>query len=143
MTVKQISVLWKINPAALLNLLIFYRNTKLICVRCPLRKRKDFGILRIIVDNPEKAAEVIQNAHYVFSVTPVLAVAIPDEPGSLSEILHTLANHDISLEIYMLLLPDKRKWLIWYSGVADNDKATKVLTDHNIKLATQEELFQI
>ena len=56
---------------------------------------------------------------------------------------HTLANHDISLEYTYAFITRQEKVAYMVFRVADNDKATKVLTDHNIKLATQEELFQI
>ena len=143
MTVKQISVFVENKPGRLAEFIDILSEHKIDMRAMSIAETQDFGILRIIVDNPEKAAEVIQNAHYVFSVTPVLAVAIPDEPGSLSEILHTLANHDISLEYTYAFITRQEKVAYMVFRVADNGKATKVLTDHNIKLATQEELFQI
>ena len=58
----------------------------------------DFGILRVIVDDSYNTACILKEAGYVFSITSVLAVAIPDKPGSLLEILNILKDSNINLE---------------------------------------------
>ena len=47
----------------------------------------DFGILRIIADNPEKAIEILHNANFTTKTTSVLAVTVRDEVGSLASVL--------------------------------------------------------
>ena len=112
---KTISVFVENKPGRLAEFIDILSEHKIDMRAMSIAETQDFGILRIIVDNPEKAAEVIQNAHYVFSVTPVLAVAIPDERGACLRSSTLWLIMTSVWNIHMLLLPDKRKWLIWYS----------------------------
>ena len=65
MTVKQISVFVENKPGRLAEFIDILSEHKIDMRAMSIAETQDFGILRIIVDNPEKAAEVIQNAHYV------------------------------------------------------------------------------
>ena len=56
---------------------------------------KEFGIVRIIADNPEKAAEVLTNDGWIFQKTPVIAVVIPDVPGGMADVLDALTEKEI------------------------------------------------
>ena len=60
----------------------------------------NFGILRIIVDDPDKAVDVMRNAGYTVSTTEVLAVEVPDQPGGLHQVLDILRKEGISIVIY-------------------------------------------
>ena len=60
----------------------------------------NFGILRIIVDDPDKAVDVMRNAGYTVSTTEVLAVEVPDQPGGLHQVLDILRKEGISISIY-------------------------------------------
>ena len=57
-----------------------------------LAEREDFGIVKIIVDDVYNASTVLREADYVLSITKVLAVEIPDEPGALARILHVFGK---------------------------------------------------
>ena len=59
---------------------------------------QDFGILRLIVSDSDRAIAVLKEAGCVVSVTQVLAVAIPDSPGSLAKVSRILADNHISIE---------------------------------------------
>ncbi len=58
----------------------------------------DFGILRLIVDNVEKAQLVLKEKGFTVSKTEVVAVEVPDTPGGLSSILHLLDEAAINVE---------------------------------------------
>lgn len=58
----------------------------------------DFGILRIIVDDPEKTERILRGAGLTVSITSVLAVKIQDRAGGLHEALKVLSDHDITVE---------------------------------------------
>ncbi|MEE0777025.1 MAG: ACT domain-containing protein [Bacillota bacterium] len=143
MTVKQISVFLENKPGRLAEFIDILSENKIDMRAMSIAETQDFGILRIIVDDPEKTAEVVKASNCVFSITPVLAVAIPDEPGALSDILHTLAKNEISLEYTYAFITRQEKTAYMVFRVADNDKATEVLSNHGIKLASQDELFKI
>lgn len=87
MSVKQISVFLENRTGGLVDFTqVLYENN--IDIRAfSIAEAPDFGIARVIVDDFEKAKDTLKHAGYVISVTPVLAVAIPDRAGGLYEVL--------------------------------------------------------
>ena len=65
----------------------------------------DFGLLRLIVPDVEKAAEVLREANYAVMVTDVLCINCSNVPGSLSAVLEKLASNDVFIE-YMYAFSD-------------------------------------
>lgn len=66
----------------------------------------DFGILRLIVDRPDEAYQVLKEAGFTASETNVIGVQIPDCPGGLAQIMEVLAEAHINIE-YLYALPEK------------------------------------
>ncbi len=63
-----------------------------------LADNSDFGILRVIVSNPTKALEALKEQKFAVSLTDVLHLQITNSPGSLSTVLHILANEGVYIE---------------------------------------------
>ncbi|MFB3829518.1 MAG: ACT domain-containing protein [Bryobacteraceae bacterium] len=59
---------------------------------------QQFGILRLIVSDWQKARTVLQEAGYVTTATEVVAVEVPDRPGGLAEVLEALENCEVNIE---------------------------------------------
>ena len=106
-----------------------------------LADTRDFGVLRIIVDNPQGADQVLRDAGYVFSITPVLAVSIADTPGSLGQILRTLANAEIGVEYLYAFVTRKAGNAGVVLRADDNGHAARTLAESGIKTVGPEELF--
>ena len=100
----------------------------------------DYGVLRIIVDNAEKATAILMQHGYLLSMTPVLVVAVPDQPGGVAEILATLAEGNIDIEyMYSLFTHAAGKAYIVFR-VAEEEKFIALLSSHGITPSTNEEL---
>ena len=68
----------------------------------------DYGILRLIVNDPEKALESLKQSGMTVSLTTVIAVEIPDTPGALNNVVAILSENGISIEyMYAFLNPTK------------------------------------
>ena len=78
----------------------------------------DFGILRLIVNEVEKAVEVLRNENFAVMLTDVVCISCPNVAGSLSVILEKLAENNIFIE-YMY-------------AFAEGDKANVVIRPNNI-----------
>ena len=63
-----------------------------------LADTKDFGILRIFCDTPEKACRILREADYQAKLIDVVAVKVPNVPGSLSKLFDYLDDKDINVE---------------------------------------------
>ncbi|WP_088228500.1 ACT domain-containing protein [Desulfosporosinus sp. FKB] len=71
-----------------------------------LADTKDFGVLRIIVDNPELTTEKLRERKVVVSLTHVWVLKVPDRTGGLAEVLNQLVKHDVVIE-YMYAFVEK------------------------------------
>jgi len=143
MTVKQISVFLENKPGQLAEFADVLRKNGIDMRALSMAETKDFGILRIIVNDPDKTGEVLKNEQYVFSVTPVLAVEISDASGGLYEILHLLADANINLEYTYAFITRKKGVAYTVLRVDDNEKAADVLETNGIKLASEEVIAEL
>lgn len=71
-----------------------------------LADTSDFGILRLIVDKPDVAQEVLRANKFTFNVTDVIAIEIPDVPGGMAKVLGILQKADVNVE-YMYAFVEK------------------------------------
>ena len=94
----------------------------------------DYGVLRMIVDDAEKTTKLLWHHGYLLSMTPVLVVAVPDQPGGIAPILATMAEGNIDIE-YMYALVTKtvgKAYAVMRTN--DEEKAEKLLNDNGIEL---------
>ena len=137
---KQISVLIENKKGQLAEVTRYIAEHNVNLRALSVGDNQDFGILRIICENPDSAAEVLQNAGYLTMMTDVLATAISDEPGSLAAILEVLAEADVAVEYtYAFLSAKAGAYMIF--RVDDNQKAAAALAGAGIRTVDQTELF--
>lgn len=100
----------------------------------------DYGILRMIVDDAQKATATLMDHGFLLSMTPVLVVAVSDQPGGISPVLDTLAEGNIDIEyMYSLFTHAEGKAYIVFR-VGDTEKFVSLLATHGITPTTAEEL---
>ena len=140
MTVKQISVFVE-NKAGRLAELPDYLNQHGIDMRAlSIAEAEDFGVVRMIVDDAYKTSCVLKEAGYVVSITPVLAVEIPDEPGSLYKIMKILGDGGVNLEYTYAFLTRKQNTAYIILRVENNEKAVEVLGRQGIHTICQDSI---
>ena len=100
----------------------------------------DYGVLRMIVGDAEKATSILMQHGYLLSMTPVLVVAVPDQPGGIAPVLATLAEGNIDIEYMYSLFThiDGKAYIVF--RVAETEKFVELLRSHGITPATNEEL---
>ena len=87
----------------------------------------DFGILRLIVDNPDKAVESLRAANMTVSLTEVIGIGIQDKPGEFAKAMAVMAAADVTIEyLYAFISRDQGKASV-ILRVDDNDKAIEAL----------------
>lgn len=134
MTIKQLSVFAENKKGTILYATEALAEAKIDIRAMCVADTRDFGILRLIVDDAEKACEALRAKDCVVSVTQVIGVAVPDVPGGLSNVLKLLAKNDINIEYIYAFITVSGKNAYVVIRVNDNDKAVKVLTENNIPL---------
>jgi len=141
MAIKQISIFVENKPGRLAKITSMLAENLVDIRALSIADTTDYGILRLIVSDPEKAEKVLKEAKLTVSITNVLGIGIPDVPGGFSLAIKALANADISVEYaYAFITPDAGKAYV-IIRVEDNDAATKVLTEADIKVIDQNEIF--
>jgi len=127
MKVEQISIFIENKSGRLAKVTRILGDANINIRVLSLADTSDFGILRLIVDDVEKAKSVLKENGFTVNKTEVVAVEVPDRPGGLSNILQSLDNNQINVE-YMYAFVER------YGGNAviifrfdDTDKAIKTL----------------
>ena len=100
----------------------------------------DYGVLRMIVDNAEKATSILMQHGYLMSMTPVLVIAVPDRAGGVAPVLATLAEGNIDIEYMYSLFTHKEGKSYIVFRVAESEKFVELLKAHDITPVTSEEL---
>ena len=144
MSIKQISVFLENKPGALYAMTGVLAQNKIDMRALNVAETKDFGIVRVIVDNVYAATTVLKDAGYVHSVTPVLGVAIPDVPGGLNKVLQVLTDAKVNVEYMYAFLGGRdvdHAYMIF--RVEDNNAAAAALASRGIKMVEQEEIDRL
>lgn len=144
MSIKQISVFLENKPGALYAMTGVLAQNKVDMRALSLAETKDFGIVRIIVDNVYTATTVLKDAGYVHSVTSVLGVAIPDTPGGLNRVLQVLTDAKVNVEYMYAFLGGKdvdHAYMIF--RVEDAAAAGAALAARGIQTVGQEEIEKL
>ncbi|MDD5928172.1 MAG: amino acid-binding protein [Spirochaetales bacterium] len=143
MTIKQISIFIENRKNALAEFTNVLATHKINIRAMSLADTSDFGIARIIVDDAASVQGALERSHYIVKVTPVIAIEIPDEAGSLNRILKILADNGRNVE-YMYGFTGRKSgsayMIIRCTDVAETEK---VFEKSNIKMISQEQLADI
>jgi hypothetical protein len=98
MAIKQISVFLENRSGRLYELCDELGKAAINMRALSIGEAADFGIVRMIVNNPEAARKMLANAGFTVAETDVLAVEIPDVPGGLAKVLGALKGKGINVE---------------------------------------------
>ena len=144
MNIKQISVFVENKPGAMNAMTNVLAENNIDMRALSLAETKDFGIVRIIVDNVYAATTVLKDAGYVHSVTPVVGVAIPDTPGGLNRVLQVLAAVGVNVEyMYAFLGGKDAEHAYMILRVEDPNAAAAAMAAQGIHTVDQEHMDQI
>ena len=98
MTVRQLSVFLENKPGRLCAATDILAKEGINLSALTVADTAEFGILRLIVDQPDRAREVLMEAGIVVRISDVLAIAMDDAPGGAVGILHLLSEAGLNVE---------------------------------------------
>lgn len=143
MNIKQISVFVENKPGRLARITRFLGDNKVDIRAMSIADTRDFGILRLIVDDPEKTVDMLKKEGYTVSITKVIAVALNDKPGGLADIMEILYQNAISVEYMYAFITRTKDNAYVILRVEDNVKAIDILTKNEVKMAKSEEIYSL
>ena len=141
--VRQISVFVDNKPNQLAGVMKLIKDSRINVRALSLADTKDFGILRMIVNDTDKAVETLKSASYAVTVTESGAISIPDSPGQLSRVLDILGSRNVNLEYLYAFLGKSDRAVSFVIRVDDNDNASAALTDSGIIQLTENDIAEM
>ncbi len=138
MKVEQISVFMENKAGRLAQITRVLGDAGVNILALSLADTADFGILRLIVSDNERAQAVLKQAGFTVGRNEVLAVDVPDRPGGLAEFLEILKVNEINIEYMYAYRKANHAVLIFRFD--DLEKALSVLPGANFKVLTAEQL---
>ena len=142
MLIKQISVFLENKSGRLADVLNILGKNDIDLIAISISDTTDFGILRLIVNKPEKAEKVLRESGRTVNSTEVLAIAVEDKPGSLAGALACLGSESIGIE-YLYAVGKDTRGAVVIVRVDDLDRAIRILADNNVKLLSAEILYKL
>lgn len=106
-----------------------------------LADSSDFGILRLIVSEPEKARDLLKDHLFTVSLSEVISVMAPNDAKHFAKVLKILSDMDISVE-YTYAFPAGKKSVI-ILRCSNTDEAIKALKSHEMELLKASDLYKI
>jgi len=132
--IKQISVFLENSPGRMAQVTSKLADNDVNIRALSVADTSDFGILRMIVNNPDKAYEKLKEAGFAVSITEVLAVRMPDIPGALYQFLEVLRSEEVNLEYMYAFCGVASGSAINVIRIDQMDKACKILAEKNIDI---------
>ena len=130
MIIKQISIFVENKPGRLAEITEIIAKNDINIRALSVADTTHFGILRIIVDDPEMVQRVLKEAGLTVSITSVITAAIKDRPGGLAAVLKLFAAHDIQIEYMYAFIAKSENVAYVVMRIENEDEAVKLLKEN-------------
>ena len=134
MEIKQISVFFENKPGRLGEATKVLATAGINLRAISIADTAEFGILRIIVNNYDKAAEALNAAGFTTRVTNVVAVEIEDKPGSLAAVMDIFKIANVNIEYLYASLEGKQGKAVVIFKLADHEKGLELIKKNNLSM---------
>jgi hypothetical protein len=142
MQIRQISIFLQNEPGKLSQVCRDLSDAGINIATLSLADTSDFGIVRLIVDDHEKAKEVLTAKGHVVNVREVVAVCVPDRPGGMAEVMATLDRAGVNVEYSYAFAFHRGEKAVLVFRFDDNEKAAKALAAAGFMTLPEEEVVK-
>lgn len=129
MLIKQISVFVENKPGRLAEISSILAEKNIDIRALSIADTTDFGILRLIVNDPDGAESALKQAGLTVSITRVIGIGVTDRPGGLSGALKLLLKNGIAVEYMYAFIGRSKEEAYVILRVNDNERAAKALSE--------------
>lgn len=140
---EQISIFIENKEGRLAEVTAILRDAGVNIRALSLADTTDFGVLRLIVNENEKATAALRNQGFTVGKTRVLAVEVNDEPGGLNQVLDPLSEQGVNVEYMYAFANPQCKNAIMIFRFDDIEKAKIILAQQGIKVIDKEEISNL
>jgi len=141
MLIKQVSVIMEKRSGRLNEISQILGEAEINIRAFSVADTAEFGILRLIVSDPEKAMEILQQRGFTVRQTEVVCLSCPNQAGALARALKILSRNAISIEyMYALSMGDAANVIMKPDNV---NRCVEVLQKNKLELLKASDLYEI
>lgn len=141
MLIKQISIFVENKAGRLAKIVETLGNNNIDISALSIADATDFGVLRLIVDKPELAVDVLKQTGVTVKITNVIAAALDHQPGGLSKVLEVLANAGISVEYIYAFEGKKSGKALMVVKTEDMEKSVELFKENGIEITDISDIY--
>ena len=140
MTIHQITVFLENRSGQLAEITSLMAANGLDIRAISIAETSDYGLVRMIVDDAQKASQVLLAHGAILSMNSVWAVEVSDKPGGLAQLLNALAENNVSVEYMYSLFSHEKENAYMVIRISDEASFNEALAKHGMKPVGMEEL---
>lgn len=143
MAISQLSIFVENKPGSLTEITEILADNGVDLRALSMADTKDFGILRLIVSDTDKALAALRKHRCIVTLTDICAVAVPDEPGGLARVLRLLSDRGIGIEYTYAFISHSGRDAYVVLRIEDNERAEAVFRENGIRGITQADINRL
>jgi hypothetical protein len=143
MKVKQLSIFMENRAGRMAEIARQLGEARINIRALSLADTSDFGILRLIVNDVDKAMKILKDSGHTVSLTEVVAVEVPDSPGGLASVLEPLRDAGVNVEYMYAFVEKATDKAVVIFRFEDVDAAVKVLAKVKISVLPSEMVYKL
>ena len=140
MNVTQISVFLENRAGQLSKITKLLSENDIDLRAINIAETQDYGVLRIIPADAQKASAVLLENGFIMAMTPVIAVAVSDKPGGLNSLLEALAEAEIGIEYMYSVFSSNSGEALMVLQVGENEKTAELLAAKGFRTVSVDEI---
>ncbi len=143
MSIRQISVFVENKKGSLVSITETLARENIDLRAMSIADTQDFGILRLIVSDTDKAVEILRKENCIISLNEVVGVRMRNVPGALATVVKVLDDNNINIEYMYAFNGSTPHHSYLVLRVDDNDRVAELLLEKGIKCITEEQAGEL
>lgn len=143
MKVKQLSIFMENRAGRMAEIARRLGEARINIRALSLADTSDFGILRLIVNDVDKAMTILKDSGHTVSLTEVVAVEVPDSPGGLASVLEPLRDAGVNVEYMYAFVEKATDKAVVIFRFEDIDAAIQTLAKARISVLSAETVYKL
>lgn len=143
MKIKQLSVFLENKRGRLYEALTALAQAQINIRALSIADTSEFGILRLIVTDPDKAKEILEKNEFTVKLTNVVAMAVKDKPGGLAEALKYLYDANVNIEYIYAFVEKSGEQAVVVLRTENMDRTISLLQEKGIKLLSWDDVLAL
>ena len=143
MKIKQLSIFLQNRMGSLSKPLEVLSDADVNIRAMCMADTSEFGILRLVVDNPKKGKEALEENNFLVKITDIIGVEMNDAPGGLTSVLKIVKDNDIDLEYLYAFTHDKAGKAILLIHAENIDNLINILEKNNVTIISADEVYNL